>query len=42
MWSFIDFLIARVQEEELAEQLLLYVGVAGFVFFVFLLRLMMG
>ena len=42
MLSFIDFLVAEARKKEVVEDVLLYVGVAVFVFFVFFLRFMFG
>ena len=42
MLSFIDFLAAEVRKKEWIEPVLLYAGVAVFVFFVFFLRFMFG
>ena len=42
MSSFIDFLVAEARKKEWIEHVLLYAGVAVFVFFVFFLRFMFG
>ncbi len=42
MLSFLDFLAAEARKKEAVEHVLLYAGVAVFVFFVFFLRFMFG
>ncbi len=42
MLSFIDFLVAEARKKEVLEDVLLYAGVAVFVFFVFFLRFIFG
>ena len=42
MLSFLDFLAAEMRKKEWIEHILLYAGVAVFVFFVFFLRFIFG